>query len=118
MSICPSHPERSVTLDHLEPYYDCANLSLLVRAQRRRQIFSESPPETSGNGNLSQTSGSSLAPATAASDPRVAAAIVEVLARPSRQPAACTYRPPSGFRPKETLEIGIQVPKGRTIASA
>jgi hypothetical protein len=59
-----------------------------------------------------------LASATTASDARVAAAIVEVLARPSRRPAGCTHRPPSAFRPKEALEIGIQVAKVRTIASA
>jgi hypothetical protein len=59
----------------------------------------------------------SLASAKTTGDPRVAAAIVEVLTRPNRRPAACTHRPPSGFRPKEALEIGIRVAEERTIAS-
>ncbi len=59
-----------------------------------------------------------LASAGKASDPRIAAAIAEVLRRPRRQPAACTHRPPSGFRPKEAVEIEIAVEKGRRLASA
>lgn len=59
-----------------------------------------------------------LASAKASSDPRVPAAIAEVLARPNREPAACTHRPPSRFQPKEPLAIEIAVEQGRMIASA
>jgi hypothetical protein len=43
-------------------------------------------------------------------DPRVAAAIEEVLGKPRRPSLACRHRPPRNFRPKEAAPIAITVP--------
>lgn len=51
-------------------------------------------------------------------EPRVAAAVAEVLGRPRRGSVACTHRPPAAFRPKEAVAIEIAVEKGRKPASA
>ena len=51
-------------------------------------------------------------------DPRANTAVAEVLGQPRRQPAACNHRPPSGFRPKNGVQIEIAVPTGRNVASA
>jgi hypothetical protein len=49
-------------------------------------------------------------------EPRVRTALAEVLARPVRDAAPCTHRPPKAFRAKEALALEIAVP-GRKIAS-
>lgn len=59
-----------------------------------------------------------LASAKPSTEPRVAAAILEALGRPRREPAKCDHRPPAGFRPKEALAIEIAVEKTRKLVSA
>jgi hypothetical protein len=91
-----------------------ADLSASDKASERGQWADRLPSIDQDIARMEQR----LVTAKDSADPRVAAAIAEALARPRRQPAACTHRPPSGFRPKEALEIRIVVEKGRTIASA
>ncbi len=55
--------------------------------------------------------------AATAGEPRVVAALEEVLRRPRRSSAACTHQPPGGFRPKEPVAIEIAVEKGRKLAA-
>jgi hypothetical protein len=59
-----------------------------------------------------------LASVTSGSDPRAAAAVAEVLARPRREPPGCTHRPPAGFRPREAIAIELFVESGRAPTAA
>jgi hypothetical protein len=56
--------------------------------------------------------------AKAGADPRIAAAIAEVLGRPRRQSDECRHQPPAGFRPRQSVPIEIAVEKGRKPSSA
>ena len=51
-------------------------------------------------------------------DPRVDAAIEEVLRRPRRAPPACHHHPPAGFLPQQAVALEIVVEQGRILASA
>ncbi|MGA2149743.1 MAG: glycoside hydrolase family 20 zincin-like fold domain-containing protein [Bryobacteraceae bacterium] len=59
-----------------------------------------------------------LASSKPGADPRVTAAIAEVVGRPHREPARCTHQPPAGFRPKESVVIEIAVQRSRKPISA
>jgi hypothetical protein len=51
-------------------------------------------------------------------DPRVAAAVAEVVDMPYRPSAACRHQPPPSFRPKEAVPITIALENGGKLASA
>ena len=51
-------------------------------------------------------------------DPRVAAAIASVLARPHREAAPLRHVPPPRFQPKQPLTLSITVDGGRKLSSA
>jgi hypothetical protein len=51
-------------------------------------------------------------------DPKVPAAITEVLGRPRRDAAPCRHQPAAGFRPRQAVAIELAVDKGRELLSA
>jgi hypothetical protein len=91
-----------------------ADLSASDKNSERGQWADKLPLIDQDIGRLEQR----LATAKAESDPRIAAAIAEVVGRPRRQPAACQHQPPSGFRPKQAVALQISVEKGRKLVAA
>lgn len=91
-----------------------SDLSASDKASERGQWLDRLPAIDQDIARMEQR----LASATTAAQPRVAAAIVEVLGRPRRGSAACQHQPPGGFRPKQAVAIEIAVEKGRKLASA
>jgi hypothetical protein len=59
-----------------------------------------------------------LAAAQASSDPRVAAAVLESLARPAREAFSVSHKPPAGFRAKSPVVLELSIGGGRKLASA
>jgi hypothetical protein len=99
-------------VDHAKGVY-VADLSASDRTSERGQWSDRLPAIDEDIARMDAR----LASATTTGGARVNAAITEVLGRPLREPAACTHRPPAGFRPSQAVALEVAVERGRKLLS-